>query len=144
MKQGVYTAFHSIEELLKLGEEKGVLYVSGGGKRTASVSQLARRQGYQVKNVSRTELTSLCGNADHRGIAFVGSGSADTGTMGNAVKGRRVTLEQYCRDLESDNALVVILDGITDPHNLGAILRSSDQFGADMIIVPSRNSAGEK
>jgi 23S rRNA (guanosine2251-2'-O)-methyltransferase len=37
--------------------------------------------------------------------------------------------------------LVVLLDGITDPHNMGAILRSCDQFGVDLVVCPKRNSA---
>jgi 23S rRNA (guanosine2251-2'-O)-methyltransferase len=36
---------------------------------------------------------------------------------------------------------VVILDGITDPHNLGAVLRSADQFGVDLVVLPERRSA---
>ena len=51
------------------------------------------------------------------------------------------TVEEFCDRLgENDGALVLILDGITDPHNLGAILRSADQFGVDLVLIPERRS----
>ena len=51
------------------------------------------------------------------------------------------TVDEFCSSLkEDDGALVLILDGITDPHNLGAILRSADQFGVDLVLIPERRS----
>ena len=53
-----------------------------------------------------------------------------------------MSVQDFCRSLkEGEGALVIALDEITDPHNLGAILRSADQFSAALIIVPERRSA---
>ena len=54
---------------------------------------------------------------------------------------KETTVEEFCSSLSDDQgALVLILDGITDPHNLGAILRSADQFGVDLVMIPERRS----
>jgi len=53
------------------------------------------------------------------------------------------TLESFLETFDKDNGMVVILDGITDPHNYGAILRSCDQFSSDLVIIPSRRTASE-
>ena len=44
---------------------------------------------------------------------------------------------------KKENSIVVILDSITDPHNVGAIIRSCDQFGVDLVVLPERRGASE-
>ncbi len=64
------------------------------------------------------------------------SRSVATGT------GKSTTVKEFVKGLSDDQgALVLILDGITDPQNLGAILRSADQFSVDLVIMPDRRSA---
>lgn len=56
--------------------------------------------------------------------------------------GGEAVWEDVIRDLESkESALVLVLDGIEDPQNFGAILRSADQFGVDAVISPKRGAA---
>jgi 23S rRNA (guanosine2251-2'-O)-methyltransferase len=56
--------------------------------------------------------------------------------------GSDLSLKEFIAGLEENNdALVVILDEITDPHNYGAILRSCDQFGVDLVITRNRRTA---
>jgi 23S rRNA (guanosine2251-2'-O)-methyltransferase len=70
---------------------------------------------------------------DHRGIALY------TEDAGTAVD---ITLEGFLAGLgDRKDALAVVLDEITDPHNYGAILRSCDQFGADLVITRNRRIA---
>ena len=45
--------------------------------------------------------------------------------------------------MTAEKPIVLVLDGITDPQNLGAILRSADQFGVELVVIPSRRSAQE-
>jgi 23S rRNA (guanosine2251-2'-O)-methyltransferase len=53
-----------------------------------------------------------------------------------------VTLEEVMSSRKSRHALFVLLDHLTDPHNVGAVIRSAECFGADAVILPDRRSAG--
>jgi 23S rRNA (guanosine2251-2'-O)-methyltransferase len=89
-----------------------------------------RRQGIAVRFVSRVELDRLAGNNGHQGIVAVTSskGYSDLEDVLAAKRGRY--------------ALVVVLDGVEDPHNLGAILRTANAAGADGVVIPERRAAG--
>lgn len=143
MKGTVYTGFHSIEELVKKKKEDGILYYSKISKRITALLELAKKQGYRTLKVSDVEITRIVEDPAHRGIAFVNPPGSDFNERKKSGSGRKnkEDLDTYLKNLKSDNAFVIILDGVTDPHNLGAIIRSSDQFYADMILLPSRNSA---
>ncbi len=145
MKGLVFTGFHSIEELLRKKKLDGIVYYSRSTGRILSVIDLAKRQGYQSVKVSEIEISKIAEGADHRGIVFTKSSVNNTRMNRGSdveVTGRSpLHLDLYLKNLNSSNALVIILDGITDPHNLGAIIRSSDQFYADLVLIPSRNSA---
>jgi 23S rRNA (guanosine2251-2'-O)-methyltransferase len=142
LKNTVYTGYHSIEELLKQKNQKGVLYFSKLSARNSKAIEQAKRQGCQTAKVSETELSKIVEGASHRGIAFVDSSvnrKNDKKSVGSS--NTKIDFDSYLKSLESSDALVIILDGITDPHNLGAIVRSADQFQVDMVLLPSRNSA---
>lgn len=141
MKGLVFTGFHSIEELLRKKKFDGIIYYSRSTGRILSVIDLAKRQGYQSVKVSEIEISKIAEGADHRGIVFTKSSVNNTNINLESGRGGSPDLDSYLKNLISSNALVIILDGITDPHNLGAIIRSSDQFYADLVLIPSRNSA---
>jgi 23S rRNA (guanosine2251-2'-O)-methyltransferase len=99
-------------------------------KRLEEVFDLARANGVRVDRVAREVLErSVESTANHQGvIAFAAAADyVDVDDLLDGVAG---------------NALLVILDGVEDPRNLGAVLRSAECAGADGIIIPDRRAAG--
>jgi 23S rRNA (guanosine2251-2'-O)-methyltransferase len=88
-----------------------------------------RRLAVPVRFLQRTELDRMAGNAAHQGVVAVTS-AKQYSDLDDVVAAKR---GQY--------SLVVVLDGIEDPHNLGAILRTADAAGADGIVIPERRAA---
>ncbi len=121
---------HAIEESIKAGR-KGSLYTVGTlkNKRALRIVELAKRQRVSHQVLSLKDFESLVGK-EHRKIAFQTS-SSEMAT--------KVTLQSLLTSHKP--SIVAILDGISDPHNLGAIMRSADQFGVSAIICPKDNSA---
>jgi len=89
-----------------------------------------RRQGVAVRFVARAELDRMAGNNGHQGVVAVTSAKQYT-NLDDVVAAKR---GQY--------SLIVVLDGIEDPHNLGAILRTADAAGADGVVIPERRAVG--
>src|ERR1700730_1502938 len=89
-----------------------------------------RRLSVPVRFLQRTELDRMAGNAAHQGVVAVTSAKqySDIDDVVGAKRG------QY--------SLVVVLDGVEDPHNLGAILRTADAAGADGVVIPERRAVG--
>lgn len=127
------TGFHAIEEAVRAGNSKGRLYVSKSGSRHQKIEKEASRAGIRCVKTSDEEIRKLSGTDDHRGIMLAVE-ARDTDS-------RNTTLKTFLKSLNKEKSLVLLLDGITDPHNYGAILRSADQFGVDLVIIPSRRSA---
>ncbi|MBN2736514.1 MAG: 23S rRNA (guanosine(2251)-2'-O)-methyltransferase RlmB [Spirochaetales bacterium] len=126
--------FHSIEEMLSSGGSGGVLLYSKEKGRITHLIDLARDKNVPVKQVDDDELDRLCDRKKHKGILLM---------VERAPGGHRRDYRDAIEDIEKDNALVLLLDGITDPHNFGAILRSADQFAVDLVLTTSKRSARE-
>jgi 23S rRNA (guanosine2251-2'-O)-methyltransferase len=88
-----------------------------------------RKAGVPVKYLLRTELDRMAGTAAHQGVVAVTS-AKQYSDLDDVLGGKR---GQY--------SLVVVLDGVEDPHNLGAILRTADAAGADGVVIPERRAA---
>ncbi len=99
----------------------------GAGK-TARVLEEARRQGIPVRRVTRQELDRLA-TARHQGLVAV---------VGAFRPGRD---PEEALDAMAGVPLVVVLDGIEDPRNLGAVIRSCECAGVGAVFVPRRRSA---
>ncbi|MDR3123629.1 MAG: 23S rRNA (guanosine(2251)-2'-O)-methyltransferase RlmB [Treponema sp.] len=130
---GYLSGFHAIEERIKAAPpgQVGPLLVAKAGPRERKLVDLAAERKVRINRVGTHELDRLA--PDHRGIALY---IEDSGT-GNAV-----TLAGFFSGLGNrQDALAVILDEITDPHNYGAILRSCDQFGVDLVVTRTRRVA---
>ena len=98
--------------------------------RARELAQLARDRGVRVMLVEGARLDGITGNARHQGVAA------------------RVEAAQLAQDLDTvlesleEPALLLILDGVTDPHNLGACLRVADAMGVHAVIAPKDRAAG--
>jgi 23S rRNA (guanosine2251-2'-O)-methyltransferase len=90
-----------------------------------------RDLGIPLLEVGKPELDRLSGRAVHQGLALAVPpySYADPADL-------------LARALESPAPLLVALDGVTDPHNLGAVVRSAAAFGAQGVVVPERRAAG--
>lgn len=131
--------FHAIEEGLKTAPNGSILYLARGmgASVTALENQARMNRKTTIRKIAKVELDRLANGADHRGALLVLGGDAQSSSSS-----RQTTVREFCEQLGADEgALVLILDGITDPHNLGAILRSADQFAVSLVIIPSRRSA---
>src|SRR6202162_820354 len=87
-----------------------------------------RRQGVAVRFVPRDELDQMAGNNAHQGVVAVTSAKQYN------------DLEDVVAAKRGQHSLIVVLDGVEDPHNLGAILRTADAAGADGVVIPERRS----
>ncbi|MCL2267317.1 MAG: 23S rRNA (guanosine(2251)-2'-O)-methyltransferase RlmB [Treponema sp.] len=126
------TGFHAIEERIKSGRPCGPLLVAKAGPRAKEIVTLA------VKNKIRLERT---GTFDLDGIAPDNKGIA-LHIIDEENSHADISLENFIASLEENHdALVLILDEITDPHNYGAILRCCDQFAVDLVISRNRRNA---
>jgi 23S rRNA (guanosine2251-2'-O)-methyltransferase len=129
------SGFHAIEERIKSGSPCGTLLVAKPGPRAREIVDLAIERKIPVSKKGTADLDRL--SADHKGILLQVQAQQPQNETGPDI-----SLESFISNLgDKKNALAVILDEITDPHNYGAILRSCDQFGADLVITRKRRIA---
>ncbi|MDR1126718.1 MAG: 23S rRNA (guanosine(2251)-2'-O)-methyltransferase RlmB [Treponema sp.] len=124
------TGFHAMEECIKAGG--GVeLLVAKAGPRAREILDAAVERKIKVHRVGTFDLDRLA--PDNRGVALkVEEMDGDS----------PLTLTTALAKLEDrKNALVAIMDEVTDPHNYGAIIRSCDQFGVDFAVTRDRRIA---
>ena len=108
------------------------LYVQEGKNdaRTREVLEQAAKRGVRVHFADAERLAAICKNVRHQGVAGFIDASKN-----------HVHLEDVLENLKEPPFLLV-LDGITDPHNLGACLRTADAMGVHAVIAPKDRSAG--
>jgi len=137
MPRAVISGFHAMEEALKSGVVvSGELLYFKKSPRIEDIIALAEKKGIPVRRVGRETLEKRAGGQEVRGALLLAE------TMVSQV--RRRDYHEYLEDFDQrTDALVVLLDEITDPQNLGAILRSADLFDVDLLVVPERRSAHE-
>jgi len=88
-----------------------------------------RRLRVPVRFLQRTELDRMAGNAAHQGVVAVTS-AKQYNDLADVIAAKR-----------GNYSLIVVLDGVEDPHNLGAILRTADAAGANGVVIPERRAA---
>lgn len=123
------TQKHAIEEYIRSGGG-GTLFVSQGAKRNDPLIQLARDNRLEVKFVSPNRIKRLSPKGGSWVLQEEGQGN------------KRPEFDDWLEKQGDQKSLVVMLDHVTDPHNLGAVLRSCEQFGASLVLLPDRRAAG--
>src|SRR5438874_12404606 len=98
--------------------------------RLQKLIQDCRNSGIAVRFLPRTELDRMARTASNQGVVAVTSSKA------------YVDLDDIIAAKRGDHSLVIVLDGVEDPHNLGAILRTADASEADGVVIPERRAAG--
>ena len=148
----IITGFHAIEEKLKSLEKntKAVLFYNKPGPRVKKIVAFAqslcesKKVLIECRQVETHELEKLVSTLpelarDHRGVVLQLSGNQKEESNQIEFSDLKIHLKnRISSKTENQKSVVVILDSITDPHNVGAIIRSCDQFGADLVVLPSR------
>ncbi len=126
---------NSVLEVLQAGIPVTGVYVAEGAERDGRLRdafKLAAEHGYSMLEVTRGELDRMTGGAVHQGLAA------------------RLPSYEYAHPddlleraaLAGEKPLIVVLDSVTDPRNLGAVVRSASGFGAHGVLIPERRAAG--
>jgi len=119
---------HPVREALLAGRPVDhVLIAKGaGGARLQELLALCRERSIPVRVESRDRLDRAAKGANHQGVVAFGAA------------------EKYSSidDTAASGGLHVILDGVEDPHNLGAIIRTAHAAGAAAVVIPERRAAG--
>ena len=125
---------HAVKALLQNGRRlpaKLWLNQARQDATTQEIQQLAQTQGIPLEHVALQTFTQQFGEVNHQGVAAL-------------VPALPVYQERDIDTLlaqHTEPKLILILDGVTDPHNLGACLRSADAAGGDFVIIPKDKSA---
>jgi 23S rRNA (guanosine2251-2'-O)-methyltransferase len=119
---------HPVREALRAGLPLDRVLVAKGaaGPRLQELIELCRERGIPVRFEPRAQLDRAAGSAAHQGVVALGAAE------------RYGSLEQTT----AAGGLHVVLDGVEDPHNLGAIVRTAHAAGAAAIVIPERRAAG--
>jgi 23S rRNA (guanosine2251-2'-O)-methyltransferase len=128
------SGIHAVREALHSGRSLQTVLVGRGrhGGRLLEIVQLAKSRGVPVRFEEVAQLDRAAGTRDHQGVVALVAAQAT------------VSLEDLMARSRPGEApgLLVLLDGVEDPQNLGAIIRSALAAGASGAVIPERRSAG--
>jgi 23S rRNA (guanosine2251-2'-O)-methyltransferase len=129
----VIYGFHAVTSRLRSAPDAiREIYFDAARKdhRGADLLKLAQSRGVRVMTVDTRRLDGMTGNARHQGVAA------------SVAAVKLATHIDDVLDALTEPALLLILDGITDPHNLGACLRVADAMGVHAVIAPKDRAVG--
>lgn len=138
----IITGFHAIEERVLKAKETGktkniCIRFSKPGPRVKKILAEAKEAGIQSSSCDEKTLDSIVQvlpetSRDHRGIVMKikdeSTGTAQVDFSAWIAEAKKLDQEK--------KRLVIVLDSVTDPHNVGAIIRSCDQFGVSLVVLP--------
>jgi 23S rRNA (guanosine2251-2'-O)-methyltransferase len=128
------TGIHAVREAIEANRPLDSLIVARGthGNRIEELVRLARQHGVPVRFEERIQLDRAAGTREHQGVIALVAASPSA------------SFEDLMKPRDPDGApgLLVLLDGVEDPQNLGAVVRTSLAAGAQGVIIPERRAAG--
>lgn len=124
-----------MREALEAGRPLEYLLIAKGRQdtRVEEIVQLARRNGVPVRFEDRSQVGRSAGSRDHQGVMAI-AGARAAASLEDIVAAANKTAGQQ--------GLIVLLDGVEDPHNLGAVIRTALAAGAHGVVIPERRAAG--
>jgi len=130
-----FTGIHAVREALEAGGNFDRIVIAKGRQdsRIEEIVQLARQREIPVRFEDRANLDRLANSRDHQGVVAIAAARAPA-TLDDILARANSSKDQ--------RGLIVLLDGVEDPHNLGAIIRTTLAAGAHGIVIPERRAAG--
>ncbi|HHW56856.1 MAG TPA: 23S rRNA (guanosine(2251)-2'-O)-methyltransferase RlmB [Clostridia bacterium] len=131
--QNIIFGRNPVIEAINSGKEIEKIYISKtAGGNISKIINLAKEAGIVVSTADNDTLSKLAGVHNHQGVVALGA-------VYNYFEVE--DLLEYAKQ-KGEKPFLLILDEITDPHNLGAIIRSAEAFRVHGIIIPKRRSVG--
>ena len=132
--EGQLIGRNSVSEAFRAGIPVDRLYVQKGLESgpIQSIIKQAKKSGCIYSFVSKERLVQICGSDQHQGVVAV-TASYEYATVGDILEAAKKA---------GEDPFIIVADGIQDPHNLGAIIRSCHQAGAHGLIIPKRRAVG--
>jgi 23S rRNA (guanosine2251-2'-O)-methyltransferase len=123
----ILSGIHPVAEALRANHplDRVLVAQGAGGTRLQEIVDLARRAHIPVRFEPRSALDRLAGTPAHQGVVALGA-----------------SMKYADAETATASDLVVVLDGVEDPHNLGAIIRTAHAAGAGSVVIPERRAAG--
>jgi len=130
-----FTGIHTVREALEAGSPFDRIVIAKGRQdtRIEEIVRLARERGVSVRFEDRGQLDRLANTRDHQGVVAIAASRA-AGTLEDILVQANKSKDQV--------GLIVLLDGVEDPHNLGAVIRTALAAGAHGVVIPERRATG--
>ncbi len=127
------TGIHAVKEALEAQRPIEHIVIAKGRQdtRIEEIVQLARKKSIPVRFEDRSQLDRLANSKDHQGVVALAAARA-AAALDDILAGAN----------QARARLIILLDGVEDPHNLGAIVRTALAAGAHGVVIPERRAAG--
>jgi 23S rRNA (guanosine2251-2'-O)-methyltransferase len=124
----ILVGIHAVLEALRAGRsfDRVVVSKGAGGERIQEVVDLCRSASVPTRFEPRASLDRMAGSSAHQGVVALGAAHS------------YASLDE----IPSGAKLLVVLDGVEDPHNLGAVIRTAHAAGAAALVIPERRAVG--
>jgi 23S rRNA (guanosine2251-2'-O)-methyltransferase len=131
------TGIHAVREALEAGRAFDRIVIAKGRQdtRVEEIVRLARGRNISVRFEDRSQIDRLADSQDHQGIVALVAARA-AGTLDEILAAANAGVGR------GEKGLIVLLDGVEDPHNLGAVIRTALAAGAHGVVIPERRAVG--